>query len=229
MHILGPNPMAPNNSITTALYTWYTFPTIGVIELLLPWKKFANFYFLCVGAMQMWKEVSLTQGQPSSYMTLTFICIVELFFKGRENAERVRGDRLTNNSLVDVLAADASIRDGSSSPPAGGSDDGFRAQRWSEVKVGDVVRVKSRETFPADLLLLRASDPPGQCWVNTKPLDGETDSKLVCAGPATFHLCSSVPPPPQHSTCARACLHSHSLPPVLQRASTPTAFHPPRL
>ena len=41
-----------------------------------------------------------------------------------------------------------------------------------------MVRVRSRDTFPADLLLLRASDPPGQCWVNTKPLDGETDSKL---------------------------------------------------
>ena len=43
------------------------------------------------------------------------------------------------------------------------------------------MRVRSRETFPADLLLLRGSDPPGQCWVNTKPLDGETDTKLRLA------------------------------------------------
>ena len=52
---------------------------------------------------------------------------------------------------------------------------------WADVMVGDVVRVMTREYFPADLLLLRASDPPGQCWVNTKPLDGETDSKLRVA------------------------------------------------
>ena len=47
--------------------------------------------------------------------------------------------------------------------------------------VGDVVRVMTREYFPADLLLLRASDPPGQCWVNTKPLDGESDTKMRLA------------------------------------------------
>ena len=47
--------------------------------------------------------------------------------------------------------------------------------------VGDVVKIYARESFPADLLLLRASDPPGQCWVNTKPLDGESDTKLRLA------------------------------------------------
>ena len=56
------------------------------------------------------------------------------------------------------------------------------------MKVGDVVRVRSRETFPADLLLLRGSEPPGQCWVNTKPLDGETDTKLRLAP----KLCASL-------------------------------------
>ena len=52
---------------------------------------------------------------------------------------------------------------------------------WADVMVGDVVRVMTREYFPADLLLLRASDPPGQCWVNTKPLDGESDTKMRLA------------------------------------------------
>ena len=60
VRILGPNPTAASNSITTSMYTWYSFPTIGVLELLYPWKKFANFYFFCVGLMQMWPAVSVT-------------------------------------------------------------------------------------------------------------------------------------------------------------------------
>jgi phospholipid-transporting ATPase len=48
------------------------------------------------------------------------------------------------------------------------------------VEVGDVVRVRNRDTFPADLLLL-ASSLGGQAWVNTKPVDGESDVKLRLA------------------------------------------------
>ena len=59
---------------------------------------------------------------------------------------------------------------------------------WADVRVGDVVRVTDREAFPADLLLLRASDPPGQCWSNTKPLDGESDLKLRVAPKLTAAL-----------------------------------------
>jgi hypothetical protein len=99
---------------------------------------------------------------------------VELFFKGQEELARVRGDRMTNHQTVEVLPA-VSVDDPAA---ADGAADAFVRRQWSEVRVGDVVKVYSRETFPADLLLLRASDPPGQCWVNTKPLDGETDSKL---------------------------------------------------
>ena len=94
VRILEPNPLTASNSIKTALYTWWSFPTIGVLELLYPWKKFANFYFLCVGMIQMVPSVSLTSGQPSSYMTLTFIILVEMFFKGREDLERGSPRRL---------------------------------------------------------------------------------------------------------------------------------------
>ena len=93
VHILRSNPTASGNSITTSLYTWWSFPTIGVLELLYPWSKFANFYFFCVGLLQMWRSVSLTQGQPSSFATLFFICVVELFFKGKEDLARHRCNR----------------------------------------------------------------------------------------------------------------------------------------
>ena len=56
----------------------------------------------------------------------------------------------------------------------------WRTLTWREVEVGDVVRVRNRDTFPADLLLL-ASSLGGQAWVNTKPVDGESDVKLRLA------------------------------------------------
>ena len=34
VNILRSNPGAVGNTITTALYTWYTFPTVGVLELI---------------------------------------------------------------------------------------------------------------------------------------------------------------------------------------------------
>lgn len=156
---------------------------IGLLEILYPWNKFANFYFLCVGLLQMWKEVSLTNGQPSSFATLSFIVLCEMFFKGREELQRFRGDRATNREKVEVLVPDESALAEATTPQqrsggGGGGGGRFVTKSWADVKVGDVVRVRARETFPADLLLLRGSDPPGQCWVNTKPLDGETDTKL---------------------------------------------------
>ena len=83
-----------------------------------------------------------------------------------ENAARRRADAEMNAQSVGIIRRDAS-----------GAVVENQAT-WADVQVGDVVRIASRQAFPADLLLLRGSDPPGQCWVNTKPLDGESDLKL---------------------------------------------------
>ena len=48
---------------------------------------------------------------------------------------------------------------------------------WSNVRVGDVIRVNKDTEFPADLLLLHASGGKDIVYVDTMNLDGETNLK----------------------------------------------------
>ena len=59
------------------------------------------------------------------------------------------------------------------------------------LQVGDYVKVHSREQFPCDLLIIAVAEKEGQpargqCFVETKQLDGETNLKLRVAMPNTF-------------------------------------------
>ena len=43
--------------------------------------------------------------------------------------------------------------------------------------VGAVIKIRQNEMIPADVVLLRSSDPKGSVFVETKNLDGETNLK----------------------------------------------------
>jgi phospholipid-transporting ATPase len=49
---------------------------------------------------------------------------------------------------------------------------GFQSELWKDVRIGDVVRVRQNEEFPADIILLQSSDPKLSCFIETKNLDG---------------------------------------------------------
>ncbi|KAG0144851.1 hypothetical protein CROQUDRAFT_94523 [Cronartium quercuum f. sp. fusiforme G11] len=48
---------------------------------------------------------------------------------------------------------------------------------WKKLEVGDVVLLREDEAIPADIVVLSTSDEDGQCFVETKNLDGETNLK----------------------------------------------------
>ena len=53
----------------------------------------------------------------------------------------------------------------------------FKRDYWKNVRVGDFVRIYNDDQIPADIVILSTSDPDGQCYVETKNLDGETNLK----------------------------------------------------
>ena len=179
---LQANPGRQKNSIITSKYNLLTFLPMQLFELLNPLSRFANFYFLVVGFLQMVPEISITDsayfgdvGAASVWQTLVFMLVVDMCLNAKEEINRHRSDSRTNSQRCAVLQE---------------GDTQLTTITWAKVKVGMVVKVYAREHFPADLVLLRGSDPQsmGQCWANTKPLDGETDTKLRLAPKAAVEL-----------------------------------------
>ena len=52
------------------------------------------------------------------------------------------------------------------------ADLGTRRVRSSQIKVGDILKLRDGERVPADLVLLSSSNERGNCYITTANLDG---------------------------------------------------------
>jgi P-type E1-E2 ATPase len=57
----------------------------------------------------------------------------------------------------------------------------FEMDKWRNLRVGDVVKIFNKQLVPADLILLATSNKKGDCFIETKNLDGETNLKARIA------------------------------------------------
>ena len=202
--VLGSNPTYCNNNSTSAKYTPKTFLPLTLSEVLDPRYKCTNIYFVVAGALQFIPSITLTGGVSTIWINVGILMVMDITMMGLQDYARARADTLTNKLPVERCGADTLATKGVHQPTGSGgtgSAAAFRSATWADVKVGDIVRVKDREAFPADCVFLRACDPePGQCWVSTKPLDGESDTKLRLA----VKQAAALMPDAEPATCLKA-------------------------
>ena len=116
-------------------------------------------------------------------------------FRKPKGKGRVRSldRRPASPSALDPLHPSSPISPPIQSARSGNSSDsdlptGWISTRWKNVTVGDFILVRNDENIPADIAIVASSETNGQCFVETKNLDGETNLKARQAIKETMHL-----------------------------------------
>lgn len=165
-----------DNFVKTSKYTVANFVPKFLLEEFDPRTKIANVYFLFISLLQCIRPISNTAGVPTTLLPLTVVVLVNALFQIREDMSRHKADKVANSTLATRFES-RSIS--------------WVSTEWHLLQVGDYVKVHSREQFPCDLLIIAVAEKEGQpargqCFVETKQLDGETNLKLRVAMPNTF-------------------------------------------
>ncbi|XP_007553128.1 phospholipid-transporting ATPase VD [Poecilia formosa] len=146
------------NGIRTTKYTLLTFIPMNLFQ---QFHRAANLYFLFL-ALLNWVPVVEAFEKEITMVPLLVVLTVIAIKDALEDYRRYLFDKKVNNNLVRVFC---------------GKQKSYIDRCWSEVRVGDFVRLSCNEIIPADLLLLYSSDPRGVCYIETANLDGETNLK----------------------------------------------------
>lgn len=168
-------PAYKNNRIVTSKYNVISFLPLN---LMVQFSKMANLYFLILTIMQTIKAISDSGGVPILAVPLTFVVGMSMIKDIFEDFKRHMSDNEENNRRVEVSEQ--------------GSET-FKNDRWSNIQVGQIIKVHENEYFPCDMLILQSSLPKGICYVETKNLDGETNLKHKQAHKDIIKLTSDVP------------------------------------
>ncbi|PNX81439.1 phospholipid-transporting ATPase 1-like protein, partial [Trifolium pratense] len=145
------------NSIRTAKYSILTFIPRNLFE---QFHRVAYVYFLIIAILNQLPQLAVF-GRYVSILPLAFVLFVTGVKDAFEDWRRHNSDKVENNRLASVL-----INDGS-----------FVEKKWKDIRVGEIVKIKTNETIPCDIVLLSTSDPTGVAYVQTINLDGESNLK----------------------------------------------------
>lgn len=157
-----------NNAISTSKYNLVTFLPKNLWD---QFHKLANIYFLVIAILQAIPQISVSNGVPNILLPLIFVLAVSGVKDFLEDNKRKKSDTEENTRKTEKRERDA-----------------WTEVTWREVNVGEILRVKKGEYFPADMILLTSSEPKGLCYIETKNLDGETNLKHKLAAKDTYNF-----------------------------------------
>jgi len=152
-------PLCNRNKVCTSQYTAKNFIPKNL------WMQFhrsINLYFLAIAVLQVIPTVSITHSVPTILLPLLFVVSLTAAKDWVEDGRRKRADVAQNERPVLVFSYTTCQ---------------FEECRWSDVKVGMIVKYRNRELIAADTILLQTSDPNGLAYVMTASLDGESALK----------------------------------------------------
>lgn len=125
-------------------------------------RYFFNLFFLLIALSQFVDMLKV--GFMFTYVApLLLVLGFTLFKEAYDDYNRKRRDEETNHHSYTLL------------------EKGTGATREilsKDLRVGQVIEVRSNQRIPADLVILSTSDDDGSVFVRTDQLDGETDWKL---------------------------------------------------
>ena len=154
-------PKKSKNYISTSKYTWYNFVPKILYE---QFSKMSNIYFVIIAVLQCFPDISNADGKPIILFPLCIVVIVNSIKDFYEDWKRKKSDDEENNRKVEVYDLDK---------------EKFVIKKWKDVFVGNILKVKKGEYFPADCVLISSTDKKTHgCYIETKNLDGETNLKL---------------------------------------------------
>lgn len=166
----------PPNMVRNQKYNLFTFFPFVLYE---QFKFFFNLYFLLVALSQFIPALKI--GFIFTYVApLAFVLCVTMGKEAYDDYKRHLRDREANSQKYLILV-----------PPLSHTPDSgphTRSVPSSSLRLGDLVILEKNQRVPADMVLLRTSDPSGTCFIRTDQLDGETDWKLRVAAPTTQKL-----------------------------------------
>lgn len=143
-----------SNAVKTTKYNVLTFLPLS---LLIQFKKIANIYFLIISILTF--QTFSPKNPYSMALTFGFVLVCSICKELYEDLVRYRQDKQINSQIIEVYDLTHKV---------------ITPTRSQNLIVGDIIKVKENEAFPADLLFLHSSKNRGLAYINTMNLDGET-------------------------------------------------------
>ncbi len=138
----------------------YTFVSFLPLVLYHQFRYFFNFFFLLIALSQCINMLRV--GFLFTYVApLLLVLGFTLFKEAYDDHYRKKRDEETNGQAYTLI-----------------EKTGSREVLSKDLKVGQIIEIKSNQRIPADIVILSTNEEDGTVFIRTDQLDGETDWKL---------------------------------------------------